>query len=88
MESKSAISTNRNNLLYEIFYNYSYLWHVIAHFGKIFFHASINYKVESKLQWPPKVFVRDSQNEGSLNINCKQFFKFSKLKPFFLQYNI
>ena len=29
-----SFSTYRNNLLYEIFYNYCYLWHVIAHFGK------------------------------------------------------
>ena len=26
-----------NNLLFKIFYNNSYIWHVIAHFGKIFF---------------------------------------------------
>ena len=39
-------STNCNNLLYEIFYKYSYLWHVIAHFGKIFFHEPIYYKME------------------------------------------
>ena len=32
-----SFSSNRNNLLYKTFYNYSYLWHVIAHFGKIFF---------------------------------------------------
>ena len=34
---KLPFSTNRNNLLYEVFYNYSYLSYVIAHFGKIFF---------------------------------------------------
>ena len=29
--------SDRNNLLYEIFYNYPHLWHVIAHLGKIIF---------------------------------------------------
>ena len=35
--SIAPFSNNRNNLLCEIFYHYSYLWHVIAHFGKILF---------------------------------------------------
>ena len=43
-----SFSANCNNLLYEIFYNYTYLWHVIANFGKIFFHAPIHYKAETK----------------------------------------
>ena len=37
---------NCNNLLYEKLGNYSYLWHVIAHFGKIFSHAPIHYKAD------------------------------------------
>ena len=41
-------STDRNNLLYEIYYNSSYLWYVIAHFGKIFFHMPIHYEAETK----------------------------------------
>ena len=42
-------SNNGNNLFYKIFYNYSYLWHVIAHFGKFFlFHTLIYYKSETK----------------------------------------
>ena len=41
--------TNRNNVFYEIFYNYSYLWRVIAHFAKIFFYAPIiYYEAETK----------------------------------------
>ena len=49
MESKSAIfSTHHNILLCEIFYNYSYLWQLTTHFHKIFFHAPIYYKVETK----------------------------------------
>ena len=28
---------NRNNLLYEMVHNYSYIWHVITQFGKISF---------------------------------------------------
>ena len=41
-------STHRNNLLYGTFYNYSCFWHIIAHFGKIFFHAPIYCKTETK----------------------------------------
>ena len=48
MSLKLTFSTNRNNLLYEIFYNNSYLWHSIAHFSKIFLNMSIYYKVEAK----------------------------------------
>ena len=46
---KFPFYTNRNNLLNEIFYSYSYIWHVIAQFGKIFFHAPIHYEAEMKL---------------------------------------
>ena len=38
-EKHFSIFLYEKHLLYEIFYNYSYLWHVIAYFGKIFFHA-------------------------------------------------
>ena len=31
-----------------MFYNYSYVWDVIAHFGKIFLHAPILHKAETK----------------------------------------
>ena len=31
------LSTNPNHLLFEIFHNYYYFCHIIAHFGKIFF---------------------------------------------------
>ena len=30
MDQKLPFSINRNNLLYEIFYNYSCLWHLIV----------------------------------------------------------
>ena len=43
-----SFSANRNNLLYEILYNYPHLWHVIAHFGKDYFHASIYYEAVTK----------------------------------------
>ena len=38
--------SNRDNLLYEIFYNYSCLWLFIAHFGKIFFHVPAYYETK------------------------------------------
>ena len=48
MNFKLPFSTNRNNLIYEIFYNYSELWHVITHFDQIIFHGPIYYEVERK----------------------------------------
>ena len=40
---------NCNNILYEIFYNYSYLWHICHRtFWQDLFHATIYYKVKTK----------------------------------------
>ena len=58
-------STNRNNLLYEIFYNYSYLWHVITHFGKIFFIHPYIIKLR-------RSFVCQSVNQSVYMLMLKQ----------------
>ena len=58
-------SINRNNLLYEIFYNYSYLWHVIAHFGKNIF--MLPYIIERR-----RNFVCPSANQFVYTLTLKQ----------------
>ena len=58
-------SANRNNLLFKIFYNYSHLWHVIAHFGKTFFMRPYIIK-------QGRSFVCPSVNQSVCTLTIKQ----------------
>ena len=57
--------SNWNNFLCEIFYNYSYLSHVIVHFGKIFFMRPYIIKRTQS-------FVHPSVNQSVYMLTLKQ----------------
>ena len=58
--------TNRKNLFNEIFYC-SYLWQVIAHFGKDFFFFMIPYIIKRR-----RSFVLPSVNQSLYTLALKQ----------------
>ena len=62
---KNPFFPNRNNLLYEFFFNYSYLWQVIAHFGTFFFMCLYNIKRRQS-------FVFLSVNQSVYTLTLKQ----------------
>ena len=66
MGLKVTFSINRNNLLYELICNYSYLCPVIAHFGRIFFF------MRPSIIKRRRIFVYPSLNQSVYTFTLKQ----------------